>query len=140
MGQSGARLRQFVLIASTLVLSWLGMQIAHEAGHVLFAWAGGERVQRVVLHPLNISRTVATHDRHPLLVVWGGPLLGSVLPIAALPLARLLRTSWFYLVRFFAGFCLVANGVYIGVGSFPGVGDAGDLLRFGAPRWTLVGF
>ena len=47
---------------------------------------------------------------------------------------------WSYLLRFFAGFCLVANGVYLGVGSFEGVGDAGDLLRYGAPRWQLIAF
>ena len=134
------RLWQFILIASTISLSWLGMQVVHEAGHVLFAWVGGETVQRVVLHPLTISRTDATHDRHPLLVVWGGPLVGSVLPLAALGIARLLRIRWLYLVRFFAGFCLVANGVYLGVGSTSGVGDAGDLLRYGAPLWTLVAF
>jgi hypothetical protein len=40
-------------------------------------------------------------------------------------------------LRFFAGFCLIANGAYLGVGSFDGVGDAGDLLRHGAPVWQL---
>jgi hypothetical protein len=74
------RLYQAILIASILGLSWLGMQVVHEAGHVLVAWAGGETVYRVVLHPLAISRTDTSHDRHPLLVVWGGPVLGVLLP------------------------------------------------------------
>jgi hypothetical protein len=134
------RLYQAILIASILGLSWLGMQIVHELGHVLAAWAGGEAVHRVVLHPLVISRTDTSHERHPLLVVWGGPVLGVLLPLAALGLTRLFLPRWSYLVRFFAGFCLVANGVYLGVGSFEGVGDAGDLLRYGAPRWTLISF
>lgn len=30
--------------------------------------------------------------------------------------------------------------MYLGIGGFTGVGDAGDLLRYGAPRWTLVAF
>ncbi|MCY3022460.1 MAG: hypothetical protein NTW87_26060 [Planctomycetota bacterium] len=42
-----------------------------------------------------------------------------------------------YLLRFFAGFCLVANGVYIGVASFARVGDAADLLFYGAAPWHL---
>src|SRR3954447_20893621 len=54
------RIWQFVLVASVLVVSWLGMQAAHEAGHVLMAWASGETVHRVVLHPLTISRADAT--------------------------------------------------------------------------------
>jgi hypothetical protein len=135
-----SRLYQILLIASTLALSWLGMQAVHELGHVLGAWAGGERVERVVLHPLAISRTDATHDRHPLLVVWGGPLAGVLLPLGALVVTRWRLSRWSYLLRFIVGFCLVANGVYLSVGSFEGVGDAGDLLRYGAPRWTLLAF
>lgn len=131
---------QILLIASTLALCWLGMQAVHELGHVLAAWARGEEVYRVVLHPLTISRTDASHDRHPLPVVWGGPLVGAMLPVGLLTLTRYLRSRYLDLLRFFAGFCLVANGVYLGVGSFDGVGDAGDLLRYGAPRWTLVAF
>src|SRR3954447_21268779 len=116
------------------------MQVVHELGHVLGARAGGERVERVVLQPLTISRTDASHDRHPLLVVWGGPLVGVILPLGALAVTRLFRSDWTYLLRFFAGFCLVANGVYLGVGSFEGVGDAGDLLRYRAPGWQLIAF
>ena len=32
------RLPQLLLIASTLVASWFGMQAVHEFGHVLGAW------------------------------------------------------------------------------------------------------
>jgi hypothetical protein len=135
-----SRLYQITLIASALALCWLGMQVVHEVGHVLGAWAGGEEVYRVVLHPLTISRTDASHERHPLLVVWGGPLVGVLFPVAALAVIGLIRPRWSYLPRFFAGFCLIANGVYLGVGSFGGVGDAGDLLRYGVPRWALVVF
>ena len=132
------RRHQAVLILSTVLGSWLGMQAVHEAGHVLGAWLTGGQVARVVLHPLTISRTDASHDRHPLLVVWGGPILGSVLPLIVLGITRLIRSGSFYLFQFFAGFCLVANGAYVGVGSFGGVGDAGDLMRYGAPGWTLI--
>jgi hypothetical protein len=135
-----SRLFQTLLIASTLVFSWLGMQAVHELGHAVGAWAGGETISKVVLHPLVISRTDASHDRHPLLVVWGGPILGSLLPLVLLSISRLIRSGVFYLFQFFAGFCLVANGAYVGVGSFGGVGDAGDLMRYGAPRWALIVF
>jgi hypothetical protein len=42
-----------------------------------------------------------------------------------------------FVLRFFAGFCLIANGVYIGVGSFDGVGDCGQMLRHGSDMWQL---
>jgi hypothetical protein len=131
------RIDQLVLIASLLGLSWLGMQVVHETGHVLLAWVSGETVSKVVLHPLAISRTDVSHDYHPLLVTWGGPVLGSVIPLVALGHARARRSGVF---PFFAGFCLIANGLYIGMGWFWGIGDAGDLLRFGSPRWTLLAF
>lgn len=134
------RLPQAALIASTLALSWLGMQAVHEAGHVLAAWAAGETVHRVILHPLAISRTDVTHDRHPLIVAWGGAIVGATLPLGMFLLAKARRWEPAYLLRSFAGFCLIANGAYLGVGAFDGVGDAGDLLRFGAPRWSLVAF
>jgi hypothetical protein len=116
------------------------MQIVHDLGHVLTAYASGETINKIILHPLVISRTDVSHDRHPLLVVWGGPALGTSLPLGLLAVARALRCGLYYLIQFFAGFCLIANGVYLGVGSFGGVGDAGDLLRCGSPQWTLIAF
>jgi hypothetical protein len=44
------------------------------------------------------------------------------------------------LLRFFAGFCLVANGAYIAAGSLEQVGDAGVMLRQGASPWWLWAF
>jgi hypothetical protein len=134
------RFFQLTLIASILLLSWLWMMIAHELGHVLMAWASGETVSSVVLHPLAISRTDATHDKHPLLVIRGGPALGMLIPVAGLLAARLLRFRLGDLCQSFAGFCLIANGAYIGVGSFSSIGDSGDLARAGCPQIVMVIF
>jgi hypothetical protein len=131
------RLRQIVLIVSTILASWLGMQLVHESGHVLGAWLTGGRVQKVVLHPLTISRTDLAENPAPLLVVWAGPVFGIALPFAVWLLAVWLRLSGRYLLRFFAGFCLIANGAYIGGGSFDRIGDCGEMLRHGSPLWVL---
>src|SRR5262245_48841865 len=116
------------------------MQAVHEAGHVLAALATGGRVARVVLHPLTISRTDLAHNPTPLTVVWAGPLFGVLLPLVAWGVAAALHLPWAFLLRFFAGFCLVANGAYIGGGSFDRLGDAGDMLRHGSPPWLLWAF
>lgn len=134
------RLDQVVLVASFVIFSWLAMQAVHELGHVLGAVATGGRVVRVVLHPLAISRTDVHPNPWPLLQVWAGPLLGTTLPLAAYLLSRILRLAGDYLFRFFAGFCLVANGAYIAAGAVTGAGDAGELLEHGAPCWQLVLF
>jgi hypothetical protein len=69
-----------VLIGSTLVGSWLGMQAVHESGHVLGAWLTGGQVARVVLNPLTISRTDVRENPKPLIVVWAGSGQGTCQP------------------------------------------------------------
>ena len=134
------RFHQWLLIGSILPLSWLGMMAVHEFGHVLGAWYTGGTVRKVVLHPLTISRTDLSHNPEPLVVTWAGPVLGVLLPLAAFGAAAGLRLPGAYLLRFFAGFCLIANGGYIGGGSFDRLGDARDLQRHGAPLWQLWAF
>src|SRR4029077_4923338 len=97
----------------------------------------GGRVERVVLYPLTISRTDLAENPDPLLVAWAGPVFGAIAPVLVWLAARLARIPGAFVLRFFAGFCLLANGLYIGVGSFDGIGDCGDLLRNGAPNWHL---
>ena len=109
----------------------------HELGHVVGILATGGTIAKVVLYPLTISRTDASINPSPLLVVWAGPILGVLLPLIMAMVASMGRLSWAYLVLFFAGFCLIANGCYIGVGSFGRIGDAGDMLRHGSPIWIL---
>ena len=131
------RLPQIVLILSTVVGSWLGMQAIHESGHVLGAWLTGGRVERVVLHPLTISRTDLTLNPNPLVVVWGGPVFGVAMPLLLWAVAAAARLPGTFVLRFLAGFCLLANGLYIAVGSFDRVGDCGEMLRHGSAMWQL---
>jgi hypothetical protein len=128
---------RFLLIGTYLPSCWLAMQAVHEIGHVVAALATGGTVSQVVLHPLTISRTDLTENPHPLIVAWLGPLVGVFAPLGLLVIFKIGKISGWYLVQFFAGFCLIANGVYIGIGSFAGVGDAGDVLSHGSPIWCL---
>ena len=134
------RFFQFLLIASFIALSWLSFMVVHEFGHVATAWLSGGSVSRVVLHPIQISWTAFAQNPHPQLVAWGGPVLGSLLPLGFLAAARTLRSPGLYLFRFFAGFCLVANGLYLLVDAFERGGDGGTLLRHGASQWQLCAF
>lgn len=132
-----SRLHQAILIISTILASWLGMQAVHELGHVLGAWATGGKVERVVLNPLKISRTDLASNPSPLVVVWAGPILGSLLPLVVWGAWAAARIPGAYLPRFFAGACLIINGAYIGGGSFQGIGDCGEMFRHGSAIWQL---
>jgi hypothetical protein len=103
-----------VFIVSVLLLSWLLLQAVHELGHVLAAWMTGGTVQRVVLDPLTISRTDVDPNPQPLVVTWAGPLFGSLTPLAVWALLEIARARLAWLARFFAGACLLANGLYLG--------------------------
>jgi hypothetical protein len=122
---------------STLLLSWLLMQAVHEAGHVLGARLTGGDVQRVVLSPLAISRTDVSPNPWPLAEVWAGPLGGVMFPSAMWLAAKLWIKPLAAWLRFFTGFCLIANGCYLGYAVIEPVGDAEELLRHGTPLWML---
>jgi len=123
-----------------VAFSWLAFMVVHEFGHAVTAWLTGGSVATMVLHPLQISWTTCSPNPHPQLVAWGGAGLGAVLPIAVFAVARLFRSPGLYLFRFFSGFCLIANGLYLFVDSFGRDGDGGTLIRHGAAQWMLFLF
>jgi hypothetical protein len=131
------RIPQFVLVMSAVLLAWLWMQTVHELGHVLHAWATGGTVQRVTLHPLTISFTDVRPNPRPLAVAWGGVIWGALLPLGLWGAAGAIAPKYAWLLRFFAGFCLIANGVYLAAAVWQPVGDAKLLLELGSPLWLL---
>jgi hypothetical protein len=40
-------------------------------------------------------------------------------------------------LAFFTGFCLIANGAYLSLGTIDKIGDAGQMLRLGTPPWLM---
>lgn len=126
-----------MLIVSSLIAAWLGMQAVHELGHLIAVLLSGGNFVRVVLHPLTISRTDVFPNPQPLIVVWAGPLVGVIAPVTGWLIAEWRKWPAAFCLRFFAGFCLVANGVYIGIGSFSQIGDCREMLQHGAALWQL---
>jgi hypothetical protein len=135
------RAPQILLIGTFIAFCWLAMQAVHEMGHVFVARLTGGEVLKVALHPLIVSRTDLGENPHPLAVVWGGPIVGSIFPLLLFALASASRLPGLYMFRFFAGFCLVANGVYIGIGwALADGADPSVMTENGSPRWLLVLF
>lgn len=132
------RIDQLILIFTFLAFSWLAMQAVHEFGHVVGAWLTRAEVTRVALHPCIISRTDLGSNPHPAVVAGTGPIIGSLLPLVILLVARICRAPGVYLFRFFAAFCLVANGVYMVLGPSDGGVDTGVMIEHGLPRGFLI--
>lgn len=134
------RFHQILFVMSLLATSWFAMMAVHELGHVVGALLTGGHVKCVVLHPLSISRTDVSPNPNPTVVVWSGPIIGCFLPWTAALLIPNRKTTMRNIAAFFAGFCLLANGAYIAIGSIDSVGDCGEMLRTGTPVWLMVAF
>jgi hypothetical protein len=133
--------RRFFFIVSLILLSWLLMQAVHETGHVLAAWLTGAKVEQVVLHPLTFSRTDIAENPQPLCVYWSGAVFGVLFPLLFAVIGAAVRLPFRHILRFFAGFCFVANGSYLGFDfSDTGPTDAGLLIEHGAERYQLLVF
>lgn len=116
------------------------MMAVHELGHVAGAVVTGGSVERVVLYPLTISRTDVSPNPHPAIVVWLGPVIGCLLPLGLFAIVPQRLTVMRKVTRFFAGFCLIANGAYVSIGSVNQIGDCREMLRTGTPLWALLAF
>ena len=131
---------RFALMLGILYISWLGMMAVHEAGHVLHARVSGGVVERVHIPPVGFSQTFYSVNPRPHFVAWGGAVWGSVIPLMFLAVLSS-GPGWVRrATQFFAGFCLIANGVYLGIGWTTRAGDAGDLLKHGTPLGVLFTF
>lgn len=129
-----------LLIAATLAFSWYAMMIVHEAGHIAAAVLTGGHPQRPILPLIGFSRTDVAPNSHPPAVAWGGPVIGILLPAAIWLACRALAPRAAPVFRFWTGFCLIVNGVYLALGTPDRIGDAGDLIRAGVPPWMLWAF
>ncbi len=134
------RFYQLLFVFSLVGLCWLAMMTVHELGHVLGAFITGGSVTSVVLHPLAISRSNVSPNPHPGIVVWLGPMVGGLLPFFFATITPRRYSLLRNITKFFAGFCLVANGAYIAIGSLEGIGDCGEMLRSGTPVWVMIAF
>jgi mannose/fructose/N-acetylgalactosamine-specific phosphotransferase system component IIC len=131
---------RMLIAAVALYASWLGMMAVHELGHVIHARLSGGVVAAVHVPMVGYSVTEYAVNPRPRFVAWGGAVWGSVLPLVGWGIARRVRMPGSRWLQFFAGFCLVANGAYLGVGWAMRVGDAQELLTLGTPRAALCAF
>src|SRR5262245_30149055 len=120
--------KRIVLLGILLVLSWAVMVTTHELGHIVCGWAGGAKLRSADLRPWQLPYSIFDPDPRPLLTLWGGPILGIAVPLAA---ACLLRRNWIW---FIAHFCVLANGLYLATAWLTGDRelDTAKLLAHGA--------
>jgi len=127
-------------LVALVTISWYGTMALHEAGHCAGARLSGGAVETVDIPLLGFSQTHYTDNPHPLLTTWAGPVGGALVALALFRITKAIHGLARHAILFFAGFSLIANGLYIGLGGLDEVGDCSDLLRNGASLWQLIGF
>ncbi len=115
-------------LVALLIAAWCVMTFVHESGHILCGWASGGTLTAVDLLPWHLPYSVFQPDPHPLVTLWGGLILGVVIPSSC---ALVIRTDWAW---FIAHFCTLANGAYIATAwaTRDGYLDTTKLLEHGA--------
>lgn len=128
------RFRRNVYFIILLVASWCVMTFVHEAGHVVAGWAAGGTLQEADLAPWSLPHSRFDPDPFPRLTLWGGPVLGVLVPLG---FAVIVRRDWLW---FIASFCLLANGSYLATAWISGEPylDTLKLLNRGEHPATIV--
>jgi len=83
------------------------MTFVHELGHIICGCACGGTLTDADLLPWHLPYSFFEPDPLPLVTLWGGPILGVMIPVT---IAFIMRTNWMW---FIANFCMLANGSYI---------------------------
>lgn len=117
-----------------IVVSWCVMALSHEMGHIVCGWLCGAKLIDADLLPWHMPYSFFEPDPTPLVTLWGGPVLGVLVPVIVAACVRK-PIGWFV-----AHFCLLANGAYIAVGWFTGEQhlDTTKLLDHGAFQISIV--
>jgi hypothetical protein len=112
------------------------MTFVHESGHIICGCACGGSLQAADLYPWHLPYSLIAPDPHPLVTLWGGPILGVLIPVMA---AAFIRNDWAWFV---ANFCLLANGLYLATAWFTGDRylDTTKLLEHGAHPIWIAGY
>lgn len=134
MGSSDKSFR-YAVLALWLGWAWLVMTLSHELGHVAAGLIGGGRLQHLELRPWRLPHSMFVGDRHPLITLWAGPLLGSAVPM--LVASRMRRPA----TTFIAWFCVTANAAYLLLGCLSGDAelDSGRMIALGLAPAAVFG-
>lgn len=127
-------LRRWLYFAMLLLVSWCVMTFTHEAGHVVSGWACGGTLVEADLLPWHLPHSRFDPDPVPLVTLWGGPVLGVLVPLLVALLLRW-KPLWFV-----AYFCLLANGCYLACAWLTGEHylDTARLLKHGTHPVALA--
>ena len=136
MVQSIQRFKRVAYFGILLAASWCVMTVVHETGHIVCGWACGGTLQDADIAPWHLPHSSFDPDPLPLVTLWGGPVIGALLPLTV---AALIRRYWLW---FIAYFCVLANGAYLATAWVSGERnlDTPKLLLQGAHPVTIVAY
>ncbi len=121
-----------------LLICWYSMMATHELGHVLAGWLSSHEISEFSFPLIGFSETSMNVYPRPAWVVWSGFASGVLSPLVVWLLTKRFKPEMARACQFVLGFCLLANGGYLGFGWIDRVGDIDELLIHGTPVWLLM--
>lgn len=114
--------------------------VYHELGHAIAMWIMGGQVARITINPFSWSYTYyASIPKYPIFATWSGALLGSLLGLIIMLIAKSIPST--YAVPFvFSGMgVMVSSGGYFILDLYTTKsGDPTNLLDLGIPRYMIL--
>ena len=74
--------KRVLKLVGLLVASWSVMTFVHESGHLICGFECGGTLTSADVLPWHLPDSFIEPDPHPLVTLWGGPILGVVIPAA----------------------------------------------------------
>ncbi|MCP4177698.1 MAG: hypothetical protein GY756_08020 [bacterium] len=131
-------IKKYAYIILTIIISWWPMMVIHEFGHIISVLIFGGKINKLILYSWKFTYTIRSGSLHPLIDLWAGPVIGVLIPLIFYLIARKLRVGFFW--GMFSGFCLIANGIYIGIGWINKIGDTKEMINLGSPIYFMLIF
>ncbi len=129
--------QQMLIVLGIFVFSYNLSNLIHESGHALNAVLTGGSLNKITMSPLSWCYA-STSGGNKIFVTWGGFLWQTIVPTALLILLWRFKSRLSLFALFLVLVSFAVSGIYMITGALAGIGDGGNLVRYGIPPFILL--
>ena len=129
--------QQMLIVLGIFVFSYNLSNLIHESGHALNAVLTGGSLNKITMSPLSWCYAW-TSGGNRIFVIWGGFLWQTIVPTVILLLLWCFKSRLSLYALFLVLVSFAESGIYMITGAVAGIGDGGNLVRYGIPPFILL--
>ncbi len=127
-----------LIVLGAFVFAYNAGNLIHEFGHGINVLATGGSIGRISISPLSWSYISYAGGGEARATTWGGFLWETILPLLIFLGLWCIKSRASFWALLLAMVALATTAIYMLVGAFLDIGDAGFLVRVGLPTWPFV--